>query len=30
MSGAVTIATGGNPLAVSGTLNAIRLIVEET
>ena len=27
-SGTVTIASGGNPLAISGTLNAIRLIVK--
>jgi hypothetical protein len=29
VSGTVTVASGGNPLAVSGTLNAIRLIIEE-
>jgi len=28
-SRAVSVATGGNPLTVSGTLNAVRLIIEE-
>lgn len=27
--GAVSVATGENPLVVSGTLNAVRLIIEE-
>ena len=25
----VSVATGGNPLAISGTLNTVRLIIEE-
>ena len=28
-SGAVTVASGGNPIAIAGTVNATRLIVEK-